>query len=529
MRLFDESTGITHSSRLMHLKKRVICLLLTCWAAMAAHAQPASQAQSAAPTQTRDTRALTLEDCIKLALEHNLDIQIQQYNPLINQYALSVYYGSYEPVFNFTGSKSYNDRSGGFNPQTGQAFPGNIRETDNYTPEIKGVLPTGMTYDLAGSLSRNSVLTNTPAFYLPPTWNSDPGITLSQPLLRNFWIDKTRLQIQLSKATLKISEAALRLQIMTSITAVKSAYYNLLYARGNVDANATAYKLAEQLVTENLKRVEVGALAPLDEKQSESQAATSLAAMHVAEQQLIVQENTLKNLLTDNYSEWARVTLLPSEQLLAIPQALNLQESWRRAVTQRPELTEAKLRIQSQNVTLKYDFNQLFPELDVQGSYGRNANDNTLGDNLTEIRNGNHSFYSYGAFVSIPLGGNYAGRNQYKSDKAGLKQLLLTLKQTEQTIVVAVDNDVGAVRSTLQQVYATRDARVYAEEALAAERKKLENGKSTSFVVLQLISNLTTARVSEILALANYNIAVSQLAFDEGSTLEVDHVELKVK
>src|SRR6202012_5146840 len=98
-----------------------------------------------------------------------------------------------------------------------------------------------------------------------------PGITLSQALLKNFWIDRNRLNIQLSKATLKVSEAALRLQIMTSVTAVRSAYYNLLYARGNVDANALAYKLAAQLVSENVKRVQVGSLAQLDEKQSESQ------------------------------------------------------------------------------------------------------------------------------------------------------------------------------------------------------------------------------------------------------------------
>jgi len=46
---------------------------------------------------------------------------------------------------------------------------------------------------------------------------------------------------------------------------------------------------------------------------------------------------------------------------------------------------------------------------------------------------------------------------------------------------------------------------------------------------LQLISNLTTARSSEIQALANYNIALAQLALDEGSTLEKDRVDLKVK
>jgi len=549
MRLFDEKKEIKHSSALMQLK-RTLCLVVSLGAVLMANAQPTftpyppAQIAPSAPTtsstqitnsssgQTRETRVLGLQDCIKLALEHNLDIQIQKYNPIINQYAINFDLGAYEPTFSMTAQKTYDDRPSlpGIDPKSGLPFTSSIGEANTYNPAISGVLPMGLKYDLSSTISRNSELTfGPPPHYLPPTFQSSAGITLSQPLLKNFWIDNTRLQIELSKGTLKISEAALRLQIMTSVTAVESAYYNLLYARGNVEANATAYKLAQQLVTENVKRVEVGALAPLDEKQSESQAASSLAAMHAAEQQLTLQENTLKSLLTDHFAEWADVTLLPAEALVAIPQTPNKQESWRRAIAQRPDLAEAKFRVEQQNVTLKYDFNQIFPELDVIGSYGQNASDLTFNNNMTDLRKGTHSFYSYGATVSVPLGGNYSARAQYKSAKASLKQLLLELKQTEQNIIIAVDNDVGQLNSSLQQVNATRDARIYAEEALAAERKKLENGKSTSFVVLQLISNLTTARVNEIQALANYNIAISQLALDEGNTLEANRIQLKVK
>ena len=95
--------------------------------------------------------------------------------------------------------------------------------------------------------------------------------------------------------------------------------------------------------------------------------------------------------------------------------------------------------------------------------------------------------------------------------------------------MVQVDNDIGQVQSTYEQVKATREARLYAEEALAAERTKLENGKSTSFNVLQLISNLTAARVSEIQALANYNIARAQLEQDEGVTIEANNLDIKVR
>ena len=480
----------------------------------------------------RKTRTLSLADCIQLALQNNLDIQIQRYNPRIAEFTLKGDFSGWDPTASFSANKKYNDLPGGFDSQTGTPLPSTEIEANNYTPTLQGVLPTGTTYELTGTMSRQSIRsTNSPPYWLAPSWVSDEpgaGIILSQPLLKNFWIDKTRLQIKLDKASLRISQYAYVLQVMTTVTSVKSAYYTLLYNRGNVEANATALKLAQQLVAENVTRVRVGTLANLDEKQSESQAAASQAALQAAQQALVVQENTLKSLLTTNYLDWADITPVPSEELMAIPEELNLQDSWRRAIAQRPELAEAKLNVEKQNVTLKYNRNQIFPELDVTGSYGHNSDNTTFSGSVNDLAQGTHSFYSYGVNVTVPLG-NIGPRNAYKATKMTLKQVLLQLKQQEQNVLVQVDNDVGQVRSTLQQVDATRAARIYAEDALKAERTKLENGKSTSFIVLQLISTLTTARVNEVQALANYNIAVTQLALDEGNTLQVNRIDVDFK
>jgi HAE1 family hydrophobic/amphiphilic exporter-1 len=491
--------------------------------------QPTAQATVTPP---RKERVLSLQDCIQLALQHNLDIQIQRYNPIVSQFSLDVSYDTYEPVLTLTANKQYSGSPGALLTDTNGNIvrvAGNQREADNYTPGINGTLPTGLTYNLNGTWSRDSIWDTPGNFWLPPTWSSGPGITLDQPLLRNFWIDQSRLTIQLNKASLKISEQALRLQIMTSVTSVKTAYYNLLFARGNVDADTTALQLAQQLAANNKKQVEIGTLAPLDEKQAEAQAAASLAALQAAKQALVIQENTLKNLLTDDYMQWVDVSPKPAEQLVAVPQLLDRQTSWRRALVERPEVIQARLNAKKQGITVKYDLNQMFPQLDLTGSYGRSAFDNTLSDNFADLSRGDSTFYSYGAIFSIPLGGNFAARNTYRSGKATLKQVLLQLKQEEQTILVAVDNDVGQVESTLEQVNSTHEARLYAEDALKAEQTKLENGKSTSFNVLQLISNLTTARVNEIQALANYNIAVAQLSLDEGATLEDNHIDMKLK
>jgi outer membrane protein TolC len=63
---------------------------------------------------------------------------------------------------------------------------------------------------------------------------------------------------------------------------------------------------------------------------------------------------------------------------------------------------------------------------------------------------------------------------------------------------------------------------------LDAEQKKLDNGKSTSFVVLRLQRDLTDARAQEIRALADYNRALAQLYFEEGTILQKNRVKVEI-
>jgi outer membrane protein TolC len=226
--------------------------------------------------------------------------------------------------------------------------------------------------------------------------------------------------------------------------------------------------------------------------------------------------------------DWIGITPVPAERLVAVPENPDVRECWRTALEKRPDMQQAKLKADAQHVLIKLDFNQLFPEIDLLGSYGRNATAFTLDSNLESIRKGTYPSYYYGVAMTIPLG-NSGARYKYKSDKATLDQLLLQIKQVELTIIPAIDNDVTKIRTDLLKVDSSRQARMYAEEALQAEQTKLQHGKNTSFFVLQAQQTLTARRSDEIQALANYNIDLDQLAFDEGTILDRNHIELRVR
>ena len=143
------------------------------------------------------------------------------------------------------------------------------------------------------------------------------GLTLTQPLLRNFWIDGTRLNIRLAKNNVKWTEQAFKQRLMEIVNLTEQTYYELIATRELVIAQQKAVELAERLLAENKKRVEVGAMAPLDEKQAESQAASSRADLLVAKNAVAVREDLLKSYITDEYAKYANVKIVPSESLKA--------------------------------------------------------------------------------------------------------------------------------------------------------------------------------------------------------------------
>jgi outer membrane protein TolC len=177
---------------------------------------------------------------------------------------------------------------------------------------------------------------------------------------------------------------------------------------------------------------------------------------------------------------------------------------------------------------LKYDKNQLLPEIDAFGTYGFNGSGKEFSDAFGDFKTLDRTFYTYGGKITVPLA-NLRARNSYKADKANMQQLVLTLKQLEQNILIQIDNDIGTIKANYDQVQATRAAREYEEAALDAEQKKLESGKSTTYTVLQVQRDLTTARGNEIQALDTYKKSLSQLSVHEGSTLERLQIKWETK
>lgn len=465
----------------------------------------------------RTARALTLRECVERTLANNLELRVERINPGIATWGVVAREGVFDP--RLKGELNFTDSSW---PEA----DGTSTKTRTLEPSLSlaGVLPTGTGYGLSVADQRTSGTGFTNFAY-----TGNAGVTVTQPLLKDFWFEPNTAEIRVARKDRAIAGHNFTKLVMGKVSEVSRAYYELVFAIENHKAKLEDLNQAKRLLEENRKRVQVGVLSPLDVTQAEAGVAEREEAVIIAERVIEDDENALKRLLAGDVSEFLGVAFIPTDLPVAEMVETDVARSTRTALAQRPEYLAAKEALESKNITVRFKRNQLWPQVDLQGSYGLNGRSDGGFDRLTDnqFRNDNPA-WSVGVVVSVPLG-NRQARAGYHIARLDAEQAVLGLKQAEQNIVVEVDNAVRLVRTNLKRVDATRVASRLAEESLKAEESKLKAGTSTSFLVLQAQSQLATARSAEIRARSDYSQSLIELARVEGTTLQKNNIVLDEK
>src|SRR5262249_33887675 len=123
---------------------------------------------------------------------------------------------------------------------------------------------------------------------------------LSQPLVRDLFVDASRSQLATSRVNRDIADARLRESVVHTTAEVKAAYWNLVSARATVDARKSALDLAQELVRVNKAHVDAGAPAPpLYLVSAPAEVAAERAQLTTAEPAVKQTEDRLRMLILD--------------------------------------------------------------------------------------------------------------------------------------------------------------------------------------------------------------------------------------
>ena len=467
---------------------------------------------------------LTLEEATARALERNLELAVERLNPQTFDLTIARLRAAYQP----TATSQFNQRAT-TQPPTNQLNGGNIvqNDTTDFNAGILQALPWGGG-DVTFQFNNRKQVTSNIFANFNPTYTSNFNLAFAQPLLRGFVIDNNRQQLRVTAINRDISEIQLRGTIATTLSAVRNAYWELLYAIDAVEVARGSLTLAEKLVEDNQTRVEIGTMAPLDVVQAQAEAATRRQAVAQTEATWRTGELSLKRLIVNGTDDplW-RASINPADRPVFAPEPLNVESAVREALQSRTDLAQARRQIEANDTTMRFMRNETLPNLDLIASYGAQGLGGTqfirqgsglgstvigtvpggFSDALRTLTGVNYPTWNFQLNVSYPLGTTAAGAN-YARARIQLNQSTAQLRALELQVATEVTNAALQVESSLTRYDAATVARQLAETRLQAEQSRFEVGLSTNFFVVQAQRDLATAQSSELRALLDYRRAL---------------------
>jgi outer membrane protein len=243
-----------------------------------------------------------------------------------------------------------------------------ISDTNTWNFSLqKGFLLGG---NLSASFDNNHQSVNSPRYDLSAFNTTSFGITYTQPLLRGFGTALNSRFIRIAVNNRRQSGLTFQQQVISTTAAVIRLYWDLVGLNGEAEARRQALQRAEKLLHDTQEQVEVGTRAPIEAVRARAEVARSRRDLIAAESLVRQQETLVKDYLSHKMAgdpQLAGIRIVPTDPLRidrkeSIPDAQTLAE---KALEVRPDIAEARVQIENTNLALTGSKNALKPSLDL--------------------------------------------------------------------------------------------------------------------------------------------------------------------
>jgi outer membrane protein len=478
--------------------------------------------QPAAPPGT----PLAIDDAVRMALENNLGIQIEKLNPQIQVLGIARAEAAYAPaLFSTLNRGSSTAPPGDFLSSGGAAIvtSSNFRTNAGLQQQVRF---GGGSYQVSMDGSRGT--SNAARTLFSPQLGSNLNATYIQPLLRGFKIDQFRQQLLLSRNQAQAADIQLQQRITQTGRNVRAAYYNLIGANAALDVAQQSLELSRQSLKNNQTRVEVGTMAPIDIVAAQAEVASNEELVIIQQAAIEAAQDNLRALIMNpSQPEFWNARFAPTERPVITTQVIDLDGAIKNALANRTDLREFKKGMENTDINLKFARNQKLPAVDLTARYGLTGIGGTqfkygtplnegeappvlsqtvrgFSDVLRDVFGNDFKTWSFAVNVSYPLGTSQADV-AVAQGRLQKQQELTTLASLELAVTQSVRDVARQVNTNLKRVEATRKAREFAEQRLAADEKRFTVGLATTFELVQAQRDLARAKQAELRATIDYN------------------------
>ena len=472
--------------------------------------QSGAEAKAQAPPKEL---SLSLEQCRALVLENNLDLEVQLINPSIAAERVSEEEARFEAEFFSNASFNKTDRPVAYTLD----ISGSQVDYFNTDLGVRMPLRTGgtVTFDIADSRTK----TDSAFSAFNPSYDSGLSLSISQPLLRNAGNRVNTHAIRLSKYDRQITDARTKLEVIRIVADMDRVYWRLFASRKELDVRNKQYELAEAQLGRARRFVDSGERAQIEIIRAVAGVAQQLESIIVAENNLRDRERELKRLLNKAGLEMQTPTvLIPITNPDPVHYEFKKHRLVQTAIASRMELLELEIEIAKDMSTMDYLHNQTLPLVTLDYTYnisGLGQSRNQSFDLLFDKRFEDHRL---GLSLLVPLGNRAAKSRLYQAYYQRM-QRLSTRKNRQAVIELEVLNAIDQLEANWQRVLASRQRAILDGRLFEAEKRQYELGLRTSTDVVEAQTNFADAQSAEILALAEYQIALVDLAYATGNLL----------
>jgi outer membrane protein len=488
---------------------------------------------------------ITDEDAVRLALENNVDINVQRYTPYFTLWGVDKGKAVLNPYIQFASNVNRV-----------------VTPTSSLLAGAATILNLNMTNDLIlhkpfepgldVELEFNTLRSRSNNFFtsLNPSISPTLSLTITQHLLKDFGrLSRGRL-IRIARNSYSMSEQDFATQVESIITNVLNSYWDLVYAEEDIKVKETALQLARMILDQNQIQAQVGTMSPLDVVQAEAEVASRNQQLVVSRYNRKITEEQLKTLISSRTDPGQLpATIVPlSRPEAPKPPTEDVAQAIRRALEIRPEVKKLQLDQENKKIQVDYTRNQLKPTLDLQASYSQNGlggdtliRDTSNGffgapvvqvipggfiDSLDSLFSRKYLGYVVGVNLRIPIGNDDARANNAQA-QIDYRQGIDRLRSQRQQIALQVRQAYERIALGHASVEASQVTVRYEEQRLKGEQDKYSMGATTTRSIIEAQRDLQTSQST--LLQSKIDLIKSRIALDQaiGDTLTAHNIELE--
>ena len=478
-----------------------------------AGSEPTETASIAAPwpTAADDRRVLSIEQAVILALSNNRSLRVQQLAPVIVGAFEDIAEGQFDPELFADGTVSF-ERASQTARATGERFDVEGQGT-NAQIGLRQRLTTGTTIEAALQQQLDDS-DRTPAQQVARL-----SLTVTQSLLRGLGPAVNLASIR--QAAFETQASLYQLQAFTEalLASVEVAYWRFVLAQEEINIFEKALDVAREERAQVESRIEVGQLPELEAAAARVEEARRFQALIDAQSRLEAARLNLDRLV----SAEPRGRLTTAIETTTDPRktrSVQAQAQDRLALAERyrPEILEAKLRLEQNRLQTELTENGLLPQLDLFVALRKTGFAENLRDAFGNLTGANTFDFIAGLNLSHFLL-NRAGSAQDRAALAGRDQARASIANLTQMVHLEVLLALNELARAKAQIRASTETRKLQARSVAAEKERFDVGASTALLVAQAQRDLLETQIAEVRAIVDYRTALVQLYRAEGTLL----------